>query len=452
MVLYHPDGRVIKAHEDYLEQQAQKDANERYDDQIDVVKNKLKEQMTSKEDSRIQIVVDKQHFTELYYSQYSELEREVLPRFDNIEEGTYPKDELGLDRNTLIACSSAAEDYFTYEPNGNDLHLPVCYPRKHVINIKYNEFVESYKDMEGAESGLKARKKYLRQIDDQMALVRGQEIEKYIVPWLQNMEKHVLKNHKDPKKRRHTEGTLNELKAALPQICIPEGLLEKIHLYNVMLQLGIRSYFQRPLIDALVLHMYRTGLNQCHLDTLEMTICRFYSRGIAVLDPVLNHLIGTYAFRSLNDRQNPTPSPAHRNLSDGMDKAEDERQDEQLYLPKGTKRLWLEYSNVKPNSREKYPDDTVILPPRLEVLGHCIRHWSGVRRNGSTVAAHTGYPLNVGRVRKYYRRGPTSPIRHSAGDKGIHYVDYSTYRLRKTASYSLHRPGSVAGSESQGNA
>ncbi|KAH7082320.1 hypothetical protein FB567DRAFT_605670 [Paraphoma chrysanthemicola] len=424
MVLYHPDGRVDKAHEDYLERQAQEDATKNnYDDQIDVVKNKLKARMPSEEDSRVQIVVDEQHFKELYYHQDSELKPGVLPPFDNIEEGTYPKDKTGLDRNTLIACSSTAEDYFAYEPDGNALHLPVCYPRK----------------------------RNLRDIDNQMALIRGQEIENYLVPWLQEIERHVLANSKDPKTRPVTKGALKELKAALPEIRIPEELLEKIHLYNVMLQLGIRSYFQRPLIDALVLHMYRTRLNQCHLDTLELTVCRFYSRGIAVLDPVLNHLIGTYAFRSLNDRQNPRPSPAHRSLPDDMDEAEDERLDTELYLPKGTKRLWLDYSNVRPNDRTRYPNDTVILPPRLEVLAHCIRHWSGVRRNGSTVAAHTGYPLNVGRVRKYYRRGPTSPIRHAAGDKGVHYVDYSTYRLRKTTRYSSHGPGSVTDSESQEN-
>ncbi|KAF1935645.1 hypothetical protein EJ02DRAFT_428249 [Clathrospora elynae] len=89
---------------------------------------------------------------------------------------------------------------------------------------------------------------------------------------------------------------------------IPADLLEKIHLYNAMLQLGLPKFVQLPLIDTLVLQMYKTNLSACHLDTLEITIGRFYSRGVAILDPVLNHLIGTYYFHSLADCTHPEPT------------------------------------------------------------------------------------------------------------------------------------------------
>lgn len=41
MVLYHANGRVVKAHEDYLEQEAQKHATSNgYDDQAGIAKKK----------------------------------------------------------------------------------------------------------------------------------------------------------------------------------------------------------------------------------------------------------------------------------------------------------------------------------------------------------------------------------------------------------------------------
>tara|TARA_R110002003_G_scaffold103_9_gene8174 strand:+ start:5245 stop:6606 length:1362 start_codon:yes stop_codon:yes gene_type:complete len=438
MVLYHANGRVVKAHEDYLEREARKDSDlNRYVDQIEVVKQKAAKEANTKDNSRVQIFVDAQEFSELYTSEHTSLVGEHLFDFDQTREGAIPKE--GVDRRTLMACSSLAEDLFTYQPEQTELHLPVCYPRKHAQQIRWTDFVEAYESNRSAE-GIAAGKKYFRQTDDQMAYIRGDEISTYIVPWLIAMEKHVSGNKDTLSTKRHTK----ESKELLPSINIPNSLLEKIHLYNVMLQLGIASFFQRCLIDALVLQMYRSELMQCHLDTLEMTVCRFYSRGLPVLDPVLCHFIGTYAFRSLSDRQNPQAPMGDANvrtLSDGPHDERPPRTDEERYLPRGTKRLWLEFSNVKPNSRANYPDDTVIVPARLEVLGHCIRHWSGVRRNGSTAAAHTGYPLNVGRIRKYYRRRPTSPIRSGNNDKHVHYADYSTYRLQRDRYHQNYGPG-----------
>jgi hypothetical protein len=40
--------------------------------------------------------------------------------------------------------------------------------------------------------------------------------------------------------------------------------------------------------------------------------------------------------------------------------------------------------------------DPVILQPHLPALGHGVRHWSSVRRNGDASAAHLGYPLQLG--------------------------------------------------------
>jgi hypothetical protein len=226
-----------------------------------------------------------------------------------------------------------------------------------------------------------------------VAYIREDESLAHIVPWLERMED-VVRDKEDRPSVKDKDPR------DLPQIDIPAELERKIHLYNVMLQLGIPKFFQKPLIDALVLQMYQTNLGQCHLDTLEMTIGRFYARGVAVLDPVLSHFIVTYAFRSIVNRQQPEPSEDDRILHPGPP-PNDKRKDLERYAPLNTKREWLTFSTATPH-RKDYPDDTHSVPPKLEVLGHSIRHWSGVRRNGSTAAVTTGYPLNVGSIKKYY--------------------------------------------------
>jgi hypothetical protein len=173
---------------------------------------------------------------------------------------------------------------------------------------------------------------------------------------------------------------------------------------------------------------------------LEMTVCRFYSRGVAILDPVINHFIGTWPLRSSADRQNAEPPQKLRVL---LKEPQHEQEAEKTYLPHGADRKWLDFKEL-PAHRKDFPEDTVSLPPRLEVLGHCIRHWSGIRRNGSTAAAHTGFPLNVGRVTKYYRRQRTNPIRTEENDEQLNYVDYSTYRLAGEKQSLKHPPGAVA--------
>jgi hypothetical protein len=395
MVLYHANGQVMKAHEGYLEQAARKkaeDPHNRYEEQIEVAKAKDPNARDAR-DISVYIVVGVQgEYRELYANEFSALMDNVLEGFvSSTASGRLPPE--GLDRRTLMRCSSLADDHFTFEPRATELHLPVTYPRHHL------------------------NRQYYDRKDDQMAYVREEEITAYIIPWLNEMESKL-------------DNPAIELED-LPQIGYPDLLLGKIHLYNVMLQLGIASRFQRPLVDALILQIYQTNLNECHLDTLEMTVCRFYSRGVAILDPVINHFIGTYSRRTTADRANPKPLDALRILPDVP--TEDNRTDDIRYLPVGTTREWLEFRNVRPDPRLDYPDDTVSLPPRLEVLGHCIRHWSGLRRNGSTAAAHMGFPLNVGRVFKYYRRRPTSPVHSVWGSRyrNRHYADYSTHRLKK---------------------
>jgi hypothetical protein len=413
MVLYHTDGRVIKAHDDYLEQKARQEAeNFWYTDQIDIVKLKDSE-AREKVDERVTIVVDKQSYAELYYSGLDPMLRgRELSLCKERDSAPLPKQ--GLDRRTLMKCCSLADEFFTFNPNAATLHLPISYPRKHNNEGSFKERSPPLENHVSTEDKA-ARKQHLPQVDNQMAYIRDDEIKTYLVPWIMKMEKVVNK--------LPTKTPMNKL----PRIQTPNDLLNKIHLYNVMLQLGIPSFFQQPLIDALVLQMYQTNLNQCHLDTLEMTVCRFHSRSVAVLDPVINHLIGTYSLRPLADRQQAKAPQALQVLSNSPVK-EDSLKDKDKYLPNGTQRKWLEFSELNAD-RKDYPEDTISIPPRLEVLGHSIKHWSGVRRNGSTAAAHTGFPLNVGRVFKYYRRQPTNSICVEKNDQQVNHVEDSSHRL-----------------------
>jgi hypothetical protein len=403
MVLYHANGRVVKAHEDYLEKEEAKLIKRHlYRDQIAEAKKKdpnAREQVGI----RARIVVDVQNYSELYnftpsYFDVEDLEMNVATESD-------PIPEEGLDRSTLMRLSSFADDFFTYSPDAVELHLPVCYPDIHVSTRSDPE-----------RGGMQKKD------DEQLAYIRLQEIEQHIVPWLQAME-----------------GVVEESLRKTPQIEVPDDLLEKIHLYNAMLQLGIAKRFQQPLIDALVLQMYKTNLKDCHLDTLEMTVGRFYSRGIAVLDPVLNHFIGTYSLRSEADRHDVEPvNKAVRHDPP----SEDERSEDKRYLPERTKRGWLHYTAVRPDRRRRFPNDTVSVPARLEVLANSFRHWSGMRRNENTAPAHMGLPLNIGRVLKYYRRRPTDRI-HTKPKLG-------TKKANKGKSGPKTKPESAKGKE--GNA
>jgi hypothetical protein len=417
MVLYHANGRVVKAHEDYLEKEAQEHSRLcQYDDQAEFARAR-DTNARNKKDMRVYIVVGEQFEYRELYGRF--IQGKIMDGFKIKQSGRLPP--RGLDRRTLMRCSSLADGYFTSNPGEIELKIPIIYPRHHIAG------------------------KYHPIYDDQMAHVREGEITAYIIPWLRKMER-LLKTKEECLKKRKGDPKkpVTIPLSELPAVGIPESLLEKIHLYNVMLQFGISSHFQRPLVDALILQMYQTNLSNCHLDTLEMTVCRFYSRGMAILDPVINHLIGTYFLRTATDRANPIPPDNLRRLNLVENNAVTE---ETRYLPREAAREWLEYKNVQPDLRKYYPEDTVSLPPRLEVLGHCIRHWSGVRRNGGTAAAHTGFPLNVGRVFKYYRRKPTDVVRPKHGDgntrRNIDYADYSTYRLKKTEYFHNNPPGAA---------
>jgi len=454
MVLYHPNGRVVKPHEDYLEREAAKKAlKDQYDEQIEVCKKHHPEDV--KKGMRARIIIDAQYYHTLYCERDGSLWEEFVEfRRKHASKGI-PLE--GIDKATLMRCSTTADEFFRYNPTAAELHLPVVYPRKHQEG-EYNTYCE--------------------RDDHQMAFIRPEEVEKYIVPWLNEMERRFerLANEKE-KRPKKSDAKANDTGspdagltpyhkdengqksgynpvADIEGVEIPEDLLEKIHLYNAMLQLGLPSFVQRPLIDELVAQMYRTRLDDCHLEALEMTVGRFYSRGVAVLDPVLGHLIGTYSFRSAQDRENPGPEQPFREPSpppgDRPPKTDQEEFDDtkEAFDFSRSRRRYLEYAE-HPAGRKKYPTDTFVLPPRLPVLAHSIRHWSDVRRNGSTAAAHTGYPLNVGRVKKYYRRDATHPIRTTLRNKN--FLEYSTYRLKNDTHYQQHPPGGSTEDSPAGN-
>lgn len=187
--------------------------------------------------------------------------------------------------------------------------------------------------------------------------------------------------------------------------------------------------------------MYKVKLLDCHLETLEMTIARFYGNGVAVLDPVINHLIGTYAFRTVSDRKNPGAVPESATRPMGDDNAStsnstnvgSEVEKPSTYKNLNSRRRLLEYSSQN-GLRTQHVNDTFIVAPYLPVLGHSIRHWSGIRANGSTAAAHTGYPLNVGKYKKYFRRHATATLGDRKSGTGFEddFVEYSTYRLNQS--------------------
>jgi hypothetical protein len=127
MVLYDDNGRVIKAHDDYLERMAREEAIKGYTDQIDIAKSK-DPGAHEKTGIRVHIVVNTQYFEELYYEDTSSL----CGRFLDLNNGkeSAPLPEGGLDRRTFMKCCSLADEFFTFNPDKAILHLPVEYPRK----------------------------------------------------------------------------------------------------------------------------------------------------------------------------------------------------------------------------------------------------------------------------------------------------------------------------------
>ncbi|KAH8639761.1 hypothetical protein IG631_07531 [Alternaria alternata] len=457
MVLYHANGRVVQAHEDYLEQQAQSIAEKcHYVDQIEV----YKQRNAVKSTDEVQIIIDDQKYMTLYCEIAGD--SEILEKFRQTNEYKIP---TTVNRRILVACSTFAQDYFTHNPEKNDLHLPVCYPEGHERGSYSRNSESENSDQEDDKVGR------------QMAFIRPEEIENYVIPWLKRMQEKFGKaeaSHSEPPRGSTTPLKRTRLAQSLVSwsdqsvvMGIPELLVDKIHLYNAMLQLGLPKFVQLPLIDVLVLQMYRTKLEACELDALEHTIGRFYSRGVAVLDPVLNHFIGTYSFRSLGDRTKPEPSGHSARLADDTDAAGKE-------LAKGTteenstgseaidaineeqanstitkadnngsnlgpeewkkKRRYLQYCDFDAK-RKDYTHDTYILPPELPVLGHSIKHWSGVRQNQSIAAAHTGFSLNIGKYKKFIRRNSKDVIDEKD------WVEEETNRLIGQTEYQENGPG-----------
>lgn len=388
MVLYLDDGKVNKVHDDYLEDEAKKnseDVNNRYKDQIEVC-NAHDANAGRQKNLQCFITIKEQKFARLYTRSGCAVEN--IPEFDTEAKENIPN--KGLDRRTLMKCSALADEYFRFNPKANTLFLPVSYPRQHLNSMYYgtrgmNEYNAAY------PKPIEPGKKYKYQYDEHRAHIRAREIECYIIPWIREMEKVV--NNKEEKNQ-------NIEPKKLPKIERPKDLLEKIHLYNAMLQLGLPDFIQKPLIDALIQQMRQTKLQDCHLSTLEITICRFHSLGIPILDPVLSHFIGTFSERELSDRQNPESS-IDRKKRKKMPKHDREDSDTIYYYRAGLKRELLNYTSFRVG-RKRYRRDTALVPPELEVLGHSIRHWSGVRRDGSTSAVQ--YSLNVKRVEKSNRK------------------------------------------------
>lgn len=454
------------AHEKYLESQARRLANKLwYTDQIEICNGKTRPASTN----NVRIVIDEQDFLTTYgYKEGSCWEALAFnPHPETIE--------LSVERNTLMLCSTFAAELFTFEPDNDEIHLPVRYPRRHDSGSQAPDPAASH----GEGNVVMDNKRYTSKIEDQMAFIRRDEIEKYIVPWLEKVEKFVFDSKKKaaskkkqvdqensetsqsheapgiPNKSLNRKKRIKKLMKDDPDggesfyMPIPETLVEKIHLYNAMLQLGLPKFVQQPLVDALILHMYKTDLKLCHLDLLEMTLGRFYSRGVAVLDPVLCHLIGTYAFRTIDDRKKPKPPPSARHTGpprefdpdapEVKENAGDPKREDDAYEGptnfRKTKRKYLDYAEEPAIERTDFPGDTFIMPPELPVIGHSIRHWSGVRQNGSTAAAHTGFPLNVGRSKKFVRRDAVDAIH------GDDVIEEETNRLKDVEYYWANRPG-----------
>ncbi|KAH9873285.1 hypothetical protein J1614_005683 [Plenodomus biglobosus] len=458
MVLYHSNGRVVIAHDNYLEQEARKESiKNRYEDQIDICNRRFEDEAPQ---DLVEIVIEEQYFKTLYVKTYQQDASEYsawewLPHTNPTEE------RISVNRAALMRGSSLAEEHFRYNPASRELALPVSWPRAHLAGVEPmtpEQIDASYPgrvDVRG--------KMHIKMLDAQMAYIRSDEIKSHIVPWLKRVEK--LGKHQNKGKGRVSLNAGNcrdkedELMDPLNpdglHIPIPDAILDKIHLYNAMLQLGLPKFVQRPLIDALILQMYKTPLNRCHLATLEMTVGRFNSRSIAILDPVLCHFVGTYPFRRLADRQNPDTVPRAAPRQDRPDDSMSEEsadEDDAPSRPRHVKkdgqmnfakagRQTLKFIDY-PANRSEFPEDTVILPPELPVLGHSIKHWSGLRSNGSAVAAFTGFPLNIGESYKLIRRNSTDRL--SANNVRRE----QTNRLAHHEYYRTHRPGYGLGGQS----
>jgi len=242
MVLYHANGRVVKQHDQYLDDEARNLANHyRYIEQIDICNQKTADASTD----NVEIIIDEQEYRTLYYEKGG-LEWEVIRKFRRKTPYTNLR---AVDRATLMMCSTFADDHFRYNPGEKTLHLPVCYPRQHHSARPADESMEDFDRIFGGTSV--AGKKLAEQSDSQMAFVRPKEIEQYVIPWLEKVQKQreraeTPRREEDdarPPKKTKRAHDLVKPHVAIP-MNIPDALEDKIHLYNAMLQLGLPKFVQ----------------------------------------------------------------------------------------------------------------------------------------------------------------------------------------------------------------
>ena len=245
MVLYHANGRVVDAHDQYLDDEARNLANHyRYIEQIDVY-NQTRADASADD---VKIIIDEQEYITLYYEKGG-IEWEVIKKFRRKP----PYTRLpAVDRATLMMCSTFADEHFRYNPGERTLHLPVRYPRQH-----HSARDESMDDFHKIFGTLVHGKKLAEQSDSQMAFIRPKEIKDYVIPWLEKVQKQSKEADEEedvrsPKKAKHAHDLARPGGAIA--MGIPQALEEKIHLYNAMLQLGLPKFVQlvrnTPLIPA----------------------------------------------------------------------------------------------------------------------------------------------------------------------------------------------------------
>lgn len=246
MVLYHASGRVVSKHDQYLDDEARKEADYyRYIDQIDVYNQKTADASTD----NVEIIIDEQRYRTLYCERGGSY-WDFIQKFRRNAAYTI---RTTVHRATLRMCSTFADEHFAYNPGAKTLHLPVCYPRQH-HSARNDESMEDFHKIFGT---LVDGKKLAEQSDGQMAFIRPKEIRKYVIPWLNKVEE----QSKRAETRRRGADEEDEEDDARPSkntrsardlawsggaiaMEIPRVLENKIHLYNAMLQLGLPKFVQ----------------------------------------------------------------------------------------------------------------------------------------------------------------------------------------------------------------
>ncbi|KAF2275515.1 uncharacterized protein EI97DRAFT_459414 [Westerdykella ornata] len=328
--------------------------------------------------TRVWIVIDPQEFYTLYGKKDDHpIDHAPIPKYRIQQEIRLPDHKEGLDRATLMKYSREAYDFFIRNPSATELHLPVRHPDVY------------------SRSG------------EQVAYIGPGAMRDHIIPWLSDREREKAANKKCNKKsgtEKHGKdnGSSPSSIPALPPIPIPDGLEDKIHLYNTMLQLAMPRRLQHELIKALCRQIYCTELVQDgkqrspHLELLEMTIGRMCSRTVAVLDPVLCCLAGSFGRREQRERNLivPRPAPTAEQTTENAD-GDSANVQQRLIHESGLLRYGLvEVNRTNRTGQDPLPRDTIIRPPKLPVIGHSFRNWSGVRRDGEDGRVKPTYPLD----------------------------------------------------------